>query len=81
MSKFCSNKSDSSLEKQDRQLHQARGNLLQKARDDGKRSYDDMHYVEQKILEDFDTGKSKKAKQRFTTPRMKPFRCKLQIND
>ena len=37
--------------------------------------------VNQKILEDFDTGKSKKAKQRFTTPRMKPFRCKMQIND
>ena len=50
---------------------------LAKQRDDGKRSCDDMDYAEQKILEDFDTGKSKKAKQGFTTPRMKPFRCKL----
>ena len=40
-----------------------------------------MNDAEQKILEDYETGKTKKAKQRFTTPRMKPFRCKLQIND
>ena len=50
-------------------------------RDDRKRSYGNMHYFEQKILDDFDTGKSKKAKQGFTQPEMKPFRCKMQIND
>ena len=54
---------------------------LAKQRDDGKRFYDDMHHVDQKILDDFDTGKSKKAKQDCTTPKMKPFRCKLQIHD
>ena len=91
---FDATRSASSLEKQDRQLHQMRreavqeardtlrrGAALAKQRDDGKRSYDHMHYVNQKILDDFDTGKSKKAKQDFTIPKMKPFRCKLQIND
>ena len=57
------------------------GATLAKQRDDRKRSYDDMNDAEQKILEDYEMGRIKKAKQRFTTPRMKPFRCKLQIND
>ena len=91
---FDASRCASSLEKQDRQLHQARREALQKARDtlrrgaalakqrdDGKRSYDDMDDAERQILEDFETGKTKKRKQEFTTLRMKPFRCKLPIND
>jgi hypothetical protein len=91
---FDAQLSASSLDEQERQRQQTRREALQKARDalrlgaalakqrdDGKRSYDDMHDVEQKMLEDYETGRTKKAKQGFTTPRMKPFRCKLQIND
>ena len=84
----------SSLDEEERQLQQTRREALQKARDalrlgttlakqrdNSKRSYDDMDDAEQKILEDYDTGRTKKAKQSLTTPRMKPFQCKLQIND
>ena len=84
----------SSLDKQERQRQQTRREALEKARDDlrrgavlvqerddRKRSYDEMNTDEQKILEDFETGTTKRAKTRSTTPRMKPFRCKLQIND
>ena len=91
---FDATRAASSLEKQDRQCQKTRREALKKARDalrtgaalakkrdDGKRSYDDMNVSQQTILEDFDTGKGKKAKQRFRTPRMKPFRCKMQIND
>ena len=91
---FDAQLSASSLDEQERQRQQTRREALQKARDalrlgaalakqrdDRKRSYDDMNDAEQKILEDYETGRTKKAKQRFTTPRMKPFRCKLQIND
>ena len=91
---FDAQLSASSLDKQERQRQQTRREALQKARDDlrlgaalakqrddKKRSYDDMNDAEQKILEDYETGKTKKAKQDFTTQRMKPFRCKLQIND
>ena len=80
----------SSLNTANRLLHQTRRESLQKVQHtllygatlakqsvDGKRSYDDMDVIEQKILEDFETGKTKKAKQHFTTSRMKPFRCKL----
>ena len=86
--------SASSLDEQERQRQQTRREALQKARDalrlgaalakerdDRKRSYDDMNDAEQQILEDYETGRTKKEKQRFTTPRMKPFRCKLEIND
>ena len=52
-----------------------RGANLAKQRDDNKRSYDDMAEAEQKLLEDYDTGKTKKAKQSVTLPKMKPFRC------
>ena len=91
---FDAQLSASSLDEQERQRQQTRRKALQKARDasrlgaalakqrdNKKRSYDDMNDAEQKTLEDYETGKIKKAKQRFTTPRMKPFRCKLQIND
>ena len=91
---FDAQLSASSLDEQERQRQQTRREALQKARDalrlgaalakqrdNKKRSYDDMNDAEQKILEDYETGKTKKAKQGFTTPRMKPFRCKLQIND
>ena len=86
---FNAQRSASSLDKQERQLHQARRETLQKVRDnlrrgaalvkqrdDRKRSYDDMDPAEQKILEEFETGRIKKAKQALITPRMKPFRCK-----
>ena len=91
---FDAQLSASSLDEQERQRQQTRREALQKARDalrlgaalakqrdDGKRSYDDMNDTEQKVLEDYETGRTKKAKQCFTTPRIKPFRCKLQIND
>ena len=91
---FDAQLSASSLDEQDRQRQQTRREALQKARDalrlgaalakqrdDRKRSYDDMDDAEQKILEDYETGRAKKAKQSFATPRTKPFRCKLQIND
>ena len=91
---FDAQLSASSLDEQEQQRQQTRREALQKARDalqlgaalakqrdDRKRSYDDMNEDEQKTLEDYETGRTKRAKQRFTTPRMKPFRCKLQIND
>ena len=87
---FDAHLSASSLDEQERQRQQTRREALQKARnalrlgaalakqrDDNKRSYDDMNDAEQNILEDYETGRTKKAKQSFTTPRMKPFRCKL----
>ena len=91
---FDAQLSASSLDEQERQRQQTRREALQKARDalrlgaalakerdDRKRSYDDMNDAEQKILEDYETGRTKKEKQRSTTPKLKPFRCKLQIND
>ena len=87
---FDAQLSASSLDEQDRQRQQTRREALQKARDalrlgaalakqrdDRKRSYDDMDDAEQKMLEDYDTGRAKKAKQSSTIPTMKPFRCEL----
>ena len=89
---FHAQLSASSLDEQERQRQQTRREALQKARDalrlgailakerdDRKRCYYDMNEAEQKMLEDYETGKTKKAKQRFTTLKMTPFRCKLQI--
>ena len=86
--------SASSKDKRERQRQQTRreaqqkarddlqlGKALAKQRDDRKRSYHDMDNAEQKILEDYDTGKLKKVKQGLTVKRMKPFRCKLHFND
>ena len=91
---FDAQMSASSLDEQERQRQHTRREALQKAgyalrlgaalareRDDRKRSYDDMNDAEQKILEDYGTGRIKREKQRSTTPNLKPFRCKLQIND
>ena len=91
---FDAQLSASSLDEQERQRQQTRREALQKARDalrrgealaqerdDRKRSYDDMNDAEQKILEDYETGRTEKQKQRFTTTRMEPFRCKLETND
>ena len=91
---FNAHVSASSLDEQERQRQQTRREALQKARDalrlgaalakqrdDKKSSYDEMNDAEQKILEDYETGKIKKAKQGSTIPKMEPFRCKLQIND
>ena len=85
--------SASSLDELERRRQQMRREALQKAqddlrlgaalakqRDDKKRLYNDMNMDEHKILEDYETGRTKKEKQRFTTPRMKPFRCKLESN-
>ena len=90
---FDAQLSASSLDEQDRQRQQMRRKALQQARDalrqgaylaeqrdDNKRSFDDMDKAEQKVLEDYDTGKAKKAKQSATLPKMKPFRCKRQIH-
>ena len=87
---FDAQLSNSSLDEQDRQRQQTRRQALQKARDalrlgaalakqrdDRKRSYDDMDDAEQKMLEDYETGRAKKAKQSSTIPTMKPFRCEL----
>ena len=84
----------SSLDEQERQRQQTRRQALQKARDalrrgaalaqqrdDRKRTYDEMNVAEQKDLDDFDTGKTKREKQRSTTQKLKPFRGKLQINE
>ena len=86
--------SASSKDKRERQRQQTRreaqqkarddlqlGKALAKQRDDKKRSYHDMDNAEQKILEDYDTGKLEKVKQGLTVKRMKPFRCKLNFND
>ena len=91
---FDAQLSASSLDEQVRQRQQTRREPLQKARDAWrrgaalakerdyrKRSYDDMNDAEQEILESYETGRTEKEKQRFTTPKMKPFRCKLQINE
>ena len=91
---FDAQLSASSLDEQERQWQQTRREALQVARDtlrlgaalaqqrdDRKRSYDDMNDAEQKILEDYETGRSEKVKRANTTPSLKPFRCKLQIND
>ena len=82
--------SASSLDEQERQRQQTRRKALQEARDalrrgaalakqrdDKKRSYSDMNDDEQTILEDYETGRTENAKQGFTAPKMKPFRCKL----
>ena len=82
--------SASSLDKQERQRQQTRREALQKARrdarlganlvkqrDDRKRSYDDMNEAEQQTLQDYETGRIKRAKQRLTTLKLKPFRGKL----
>jgi len=84
----------SSRDPQEQQRHQKRREVLQKARDalrlgatlakqrdKGKRSYHDMDDTEQKTLDDYQTGTTKTAKLDASTPRMQPFRCKLQIND
>ena len=84
----------SSLDKQERQRQQTRRQALQKLRNDErrgallvqerescKRSFDEMNTDEQTILEDFETGRTKRAKTRSTTPKLKPFRCNLHTND
>ena len=89
---FDAQVSAGSLDERDRQQQQTRREALQQAlhalrrganlakqRDDNKRSYDDMAEAEQKLLEDYDTGKTKKAKQSVTLPKMKPFRCTPQF--
>ncbi len=91
---FDAQLSASSLDEQERQRQQTRRQALQKARDalrlgaalakqrdDGKRSYDDMNEAEQKTLEDYETGRTKKAKQNLSVKRMTPFRSKLQIDE
>ena len=91
---FGAQLSASSVDEQARQRQQTRRQALQKARDAlrlgaalakqkdrRKRSYDDMNDAEQKTLEDYETGRIKKAKQDVTTPRMKPFRCNMQFNE
>ena len=63
------------------QLNMRFGRKLAKQRDDNKRSYTDMHKWEQKVLEDYDTGKSNKARRNLVTPQLKKFRCNSQLND
>ena len=89
---FDAQLSASSLDKHERQRQQMRREALQKVRDalrrgealaqerdDHKRSYDEMNSAEQQILEDFETGRTEKQKQRFQAPRMPPFRCNLEM--
>ena len=84
----------SSLDEEEQQRQQTRREALQKARDalrrgatlakerdQGKRTFNDMDDAEQKMLEDYETGRATKAKKQYTAPMSKPFRCKLQIND
>ena len=51
-----------------------RGATLANQRDSNKRSYDEMNDTEQKTLEDYDTGRTKRAKLSHTIPRMQQFR-------
>ena len=89
---FDAQLSASSLDKQERQRQQTRrealqkvryalrlGEALAKERDDKKRSYEEMNSAEQQTLEDFETGRTEKQKQRFQAPRMPPFRCNLDM--
>ena len=91
---FDAQLSASSLDEQERQRQQTRREALQKARDalrlgaalakerdDKKRSYDEMNDDEQKTLEDYETGRTERAKQEVTQTKMKPFRCKLESHD
>ena len=91
---FDAHVSASSLDEQERQLQQKRRKALQKARDalrsgpalakqrdDKKRSYDDMNDAEQQMLEEYETGRAKRAKQSLTTPRMKTFRSNPQSRE
>ena len=89
---FDAQLSASSLDEQERQRQQTRrearrkvrdalrlGEALAQERDDKKRSYDEMNSAEKQILEDFETGRTEKQKQRFQAPRMPPFRCNLEM--
>ena len=91
---FEARQSSSSLDEKERQRQQTRRDALEKARDalrrgarlarerdQNKRTFDDMDAGEQKMLEDYETGRAKKAKKQYIVPRMKPFRCKLQIKE
>ena len=53
------------------------GEALARQRDKGKRKFEDMDEDEQKILEDYDTGRAKRAKEENTITKMKPFRGQL----
>ena len=53
------------------------GAILVQQRNSKKRFYDEMNGFEQQTLDDYETGRIQKAKQRFTTQRIQPFRCKL----
>ena len=85
---FDAQVSASSLIKHERQRHQMRREALQiigkslrlgaylaKQRDSKKRSFDEMNDDEQKTVEDYDTGITKRQKKKITQQRMKPFRC------
>ena len=54
--------------------HLRRAKQLAGKRDSGKRKWDDMSQTEQEMLEDFDTGKLKKAADEHQVKRLKPFR-------
>ena len=82
------------MHKEERQQQQSRRAALQKARQDerrgalllqeresNKRTFYEMNTDEQTILEDFETGRTKRARTSFTTPKLRPFRCKLHSND
>ena len=83
----------SSLDEQQRERQQRRreelqkvkdalqtGAALAKQRDCGKRSYEEMDGAEQKMLEEYETGAAKKAKEDLTLPKLQPFRCELPFN-
>ena len=83
----------SSRDAQERQQQQTRREALKKAqdalrrgaalasqRDKGKRSYDDMDDDEQQLLEDYETGRTKRATQTKTLPKLKPFRSHDWVN-
>jgi hypothetical protein len=57
------------------------GQALAKQRDQGKRKREDMDEEEQKILDDYDTGRAQAKKQAKTTKKLKPFRCQLGSTD
>ena len=85
--------SASSLDGLQKQQHKMRRKALQEARtalrrgatladqrDNRKRTFEDMNDAEQNNLEDYETGRARKAKQRFSTTRIKAFRSNTEIS-
>ena len=58
-----------------------RGRALARARDEGKRRYEDMSATEQQLLEAYDTGATEKKRKRHLVPAQPPFRGDVTYSD